>query len=142
MKQLLVTVMLLVSGTLFGQVKNYSDIPKDILEQSDKMGVDNSNLLNSYESAYFNVVFKNSLNGFDFTNKKVYFFGPGGLVFSSKQFFFSNLKKNNFVIHSDLYVLNESEKKDSGGYDAVITYWCKRIYSTKDLVKKMKNKCE
>ena len=70
MKYLAITMMLFSSINLFGQVRNFNDIPKDILNQLDKMGVDGSSLLNSYESAYFNIVFKENLNGFDFTGKK------------------------------------------------------------------------
>ena len=41
------------------------------------MGIDNSPLLNSYESEYLNVVFKDSLNGFDFHGKKIGFINSG-----------------------------------------------------------------
>jgi hypothetical protein len=43
-------------------------------------------------------------------------------------------------IADDLYVFNEFEKEELGGYDADIVYWNKRNYSTEYLVKKLKNK--
>jgi len=109
-----------------------------VMKYYDKMGIDNSAYLNDYEAGYFNEIFKD--RGSDFTGKKVFFFGPGGLVFSNKQKFFRNLKENNYVVHSDLYIFDESEKEESGGYDIVIVYWSKRNYLSKDLVKRIKEK--
>ena len=44
----------------------------------EKTGVDNSLLLNNYESTYLNAIFKDSLNGFDFHGKKIGFIRNGG----------------------------------------------------------------
>ncbi|WP_291582851.1 hypothetical protein [Bacteroides sp.] len=140
MKHLVITIMLLLTVDLLGQVRHLEDLPRDILEQLDKMGIDDVPLLNYHESTYLNMVFEKKRKDFDFTEKKIAFFGPGGLVFSDKQKYFDNSKKNKRIIQSDLHVFNKSEKEESGGYDAVITYWCKRIYSSKNLLKKLKEK--
>ena len=42
--------MLFFSVGLFGQIQNSNDIPKEFLEQLEKMGVDNSPLLNGYQT--------------------------------------------------------------------------------------------
>lgn len=64
MKQIVITIILLTNISLIGQVRNFDEISKNILEQLNKMGVDNSPLLNSYESAYFNVIFEKSRKNF------------------------------------------------------------------------------
>ncbi len=53
--------MLLSNINIFGQVQDFNDIPKEILGQLNKMGIDDSSLLNCYEGAYLNVIFKDSL---------------------------------------------------------------------------------
>lgn len=40
------------------QVHDFSEIPKDLLENLDKMGIDSSLILNEYEGRYFNFIFK------------------------------------------------------------------------------------
>ncbi|MDD4440074.1 MAG: hypothetical protein PHS04_18875 [Tissierellia bacterium] len=112
----------------------------DTLKHLDKMGIDSSEFFNTYEIEYFNERFKDFRKNFDFEEKKICFFGPGGLVFSDKQKYFNSLKNNHSHIQDDLYIFNEFEKEESEGYDAVIVYWSKRIYSSKDLVKRMKEK--
>lgn len=57
-KYLAITIMLVFSISVFGQVYSFKNIPTEILDNLDKMGVDKSTLLNSYESEYFNVIFK------------------------------------------------------------------------------------
>ncbi len=52
MKYFVIAVMLFFNINLFGQVRNFNDIPKDILGELDKMGIDDSPLLNCYESAF------------------------------------------------------------------------------------------
>ncbi|GHT62543.1 hypothetical protein AGMMS50239_16150 [Bacteroidia bacterium] len=142
MKHILITIMLLSSVNLFGQIRNFKDIPKDILEQLDKMGVDNSPLLNSYESAYFNVIFKDSLKGFDFTGKKVGFIYSGAK--SNKQEYFK-LEKDRFnrnytPNNGTLYIFNAEQKAESGGYDAAIVYWSKFLVPIEKVVKRLKEK--
>lgn len=140
MKYLAITMMLFSSINLFGQVRNFNDIPKDILNQLDIMGIDGSSLLKSYESAYFNVVFKENLNGFDFTGKKVGFIYSGAR--SNKKEYF-DLEKNRFNNNNTpnrgtLYIFDANQKKESGGYDAAIIYWSKRLIPIQDIVKRLK----
>ena len=136
--------MILCCMTAFGQIRNFNDIPKDILEQLDKMGVDNSSLLNSYESTYLNVIFKDSLNGFDFTNKNVGFIKAGSK--RNKVEYFKEEKdrfyRNYTTINGYLQVFDTTQKEESGGYDAVIVYWSKFSIPTEKLVKRLKRKLE
>ena len=140
MKYLAITMMLFSSINLFGQARNFNDIPKDILEQLDKMGVDGSPLLNSHESAFLNVIFKDSLKGFDFTNKKIGFLLAGSKR-NKKEFFKEERERyynNSTTINGTLYIFDVSQKEESGGYDAAIVYWSKRLISIQDVVKRLK----
>jgi hypothetical protein len=52
-----------MNENIFGQrhelyVRDFSAIPIDLLENIDKMGVDNSLVINEYEGKYFNFIFK------------------------------------------------------------------------------------
>ncbi len=133
-------MMLFSSINLFGQVLNFNAIPKDILNQLDKMGVDGSSMLNSYESAYFNVVFKENLNGFDFTGKKVGFIHSGAK--SNKKEYFDlekdRFNRNNTPNRGTLYIFDATQKEESVGYDAAIVYWSKRLIPIQDIVKRLK----
>ena len=134
--------MLFFSVGLFGQIQNSNDIPKEFLEQLEKMGVDNSPLLNGYESEYLNVVFKDSLNGFDFLRKKIGFICSGE---NSKFLYFDMQKKhildkNNICNNGHLYVFNTSQKEESGGYDGAIVYWSKRIVPIEKIIRWLKSK--
>ena len=66
------------------------------------MGIDNSPLLNSYESEYLNVVFKDSLNGFDFHGKKIGFINSGenprGEHGENSKFLYFDMQKSIFLI--------------------------------------------
>jgi len=140
MKHLIIAIMLLTSVNLFGQVRDFNDIPKDILEQLNRMGVDNTPLLNCYESAYLNVIFKDSLNEFDFTGKKVGFIRNGG---KGKINYFDMHKKhiidkNSPCDNGSLYIFNAAQKEESGGYDAVIVYWSKFVIPMEKVVKRLR----
>ena len=140
MKYLVILVMFFSGVNLFGQIRNFNDIPKDILNKLDKMGNDESSLLTSYESVYFNVVFKVNLNEFDFAGKKVGFIYSGAK--SNKKEYFDlekdRFNRNNSPNRGTLYIFDEDQKKESGGYDAAIVSWSKRQIPIQDIVKRLK----
>ena len=142
MKHLIVAIVLLAGASLIGQIRNYNDIPKDILDQLYKMGVDNSPLLNSYESAYLNIIFQDSLKGFDFTGKKIGFLLAGGKRDKGEYF---NMHKKSIVDNNSpydqgtLYIFDAVQKEESGGYDAAIVYWSKMNLPIENVVEKLKN---
>jgi hypothetical protein len=140
MKYLTIIVMLFFGINLFGQVRNFNDIPKDILVHLDSMGIDDSPFLNCYESSYLNVVFKDSLKKFDFTGKKVGFLDRGAK--SNKKEFFGlerdRFNRNNSPNRGTLYIFDETQKKESGGYDAAIVYWSKFLLPIEEVVKRLK----
>ena len=133
---------MLISGfMLFG--RNYDDIPKEILEQLDQIGVDNSPLLNYYESTYLNVIFKDNINEFDFKEKKVAFIKISG---ENGKFHYFDMQKKHIndkkspCNNGTLYIFNTSQKVESGGYDAAVVYWSKFIIPIEKVVKRLKGK--
>lgn len=142
MKNLLIIIFLVLSAVnLFGQERNFNEIPKENLEQLDKIGVDDSPLLNNYESAYLNVIFKDSLKGFDFTNKKVGFIKISGE--NGKIHYFDMQKKHFFdekhpCDKGTFYIFNAAQKAESGGYDAAIVYWSKFLIPVEKVIKRLK----
>ncbi|MCG8410275.1 MAG: hypothetical protein MI739_03215 [Bacteroidales bacterium] len=140
MKYIVLIIMALTFTTLSGQVRNFNEIPEDILVNLDKMGINNTPLLDSCESAYFNVIFKDHLDGFDFTNNKIGFLSAGSKW--NKQEYFEEERMrfydNSTTISSILYVFDASQKKESGGYDAAIVSWSKFLLPVDKVVKKLK----
>ncbi|OFY90553.1 MAG: hypothetical protein A3K10_10245 [Bacteroidetes bacterium RIFCSPLOWO2_12_FULL_31_6] len=127
--------------TLFGQTTEWN-----------KCGLDNLSSLNDFEVLYFNEVFQNRKGDFDFNGKTVaYYTGSSGTTISKKSYYFNGLKNGNNGdkdIHlwqaggTQLLILNEKEKKLSGGYDVILVSWSKLLKngkSRKRLVKRLKN---
>jgi len=114
------------------QVRNFSEIPKDLLENLDKMGIDSSSILNEYEGRYLNFIFNIDPQDFNLVGKKVGFT-------RSKIDYFSWTRANSTTVGgSGLYIFNATQKEESGGYDAAITMWSKFVMPTNDLVKRLK----
>ena len=140
-KLLLIFVVLFLVMNLFGQVRNFEDIPKDILKHLDKMGIDDSLVLNKYESAYFNAFFRDSLKEFDFMNKKIGFIQALVGKISKQEYFKDERERycsNITPISATLYVFDEKQKEESGGYDAAIMCWSKIFIPIEKIVKRLK----
>ena len=143
MRILAIMVTLMSSINLFGQVRDFINVPKEILERMPEMGKDCSAVLNNYESDYFNVIFNDTRKDFDFAGKKVGFItGSNAGTLSNKQKYFEKEKyryaQGETPNDGTLYLFSTEEKEQSGGYDAVIVYWSKVSVSHKDLVEKLK----
>lgn len=116
------------------QVQNFSEIPQDLLGNLDKMGVDNSPILNDHEGRYLNFIFKIDPQDFNLIGKKVGFS-------RSKTDYFSWTRSNSTTVGgSGLYIFNATQKIESGGYDAAIVYWSKRLIPVDEVVKRLKEK--
>ena len=74
--------------------------------------------------------------GFDFKGKKIAFINPHLVdqkqAIRTKKEYIGKIKKhleNDFLYPTDdLEIFNEQEKKESGGYDAMIVYQSKRFF--------------
>ena len=134
--------MFFLNINLFGQIRDFSEIPIEILEHLDKMGIDSFPLLNKYESEYFNFLYKDFREDFNFTEKKIGFLHD--LSPSDKKEYFDQekerFKQGVTTNNGKLYVFDEKQKEISGGYDAAIVYWCKMIISKDELTKRLKYK--
>ncbi len=119
------------------QVRNFSEIPKDLLENMDKMGVDNSSILNEYEGRYFNFIFNIDSQDFNLIGKKVGFWGSKIDYFNDTC---STVRNFTTVGGSSLYIFDATQKEESGGYDAAITYWNKSLLPTEEVVKRLSKK--
>ncbi|NDW13673.1 hypothetical protein D0T50_12340 [Bacteroides sp. 214] len=144
MRLILIILCSFLNLNLQGQESTFRNIPKDILEDLNKMGVDESPVLNEYESTYFNAIFYKPRMDFDFAGKKIGFItGSSGKTIADKKDYF-DMERERFVRNGTpnigiLYVFNDCQKKQSGGYDAVIVYWCKIKQKTEDVVKRLAN---
>lgn len=118
------------------KVREFSIIPIDLLENFNKMGIDNSSVLNEYEGKYLNFVFQIDTNHFNLVEKKVGFIRSKVDYFKkTRERFYRN---STTVGGSSLYIFNTTQKEECGGYDAVIVYWNKKILSMEEIVKRLK----
>ena len=106
-----------------------SDVPQELLNNLHKMGVDNSPILNVQEGQFLNFVFQTNSIEIDLVGKKVAFLG------SKKEYFEVTRKDSIIVGGSNLYIFNDVQKIESGGYDAAITYWKKFVIPSQEIVK-------
>lgn len=107
--------------------------PSSLLaQQLDSCGLNNNPTLNKQETTYFNARFQEIRSGFNFTNKRLIFItGETGSVLGSKREYFDYVKKwqdehgRNYLGGSSLTPLTDAQRAQSGGYDAIVTYWSK-----------------
>jgi len=132
----IITLNMKVFGQIERQIRSFMEIPTELLSQMEKMGVDSSLLLNEYEGRYLNFIFKVNYPDFDIAGKRVSFS-------RSKMNFFKDEKerfyrKSTPVGGAVLYIFNTAQKEETGGYDAAIVYWSKRLVPIEDVVKRLK----
>jgi hypothetical protein len=133
----LVLILFNLNISMYGQINDFSQIPREILSHFDRMGVDNSTTLNEYEGIYFNNLFKEKKGSYNFIGKKVAFIVANSGKKSKKDFFYKEKKRfseGETPTSTFLIILNEEEKKISKGYDAIICCWYKRIPKTKKIL--------
>jgi hypothetical protein len=121
------------------QVYNFAEIPAELLNHVEKMGVDSSSLLNEYEGKYLNFIFKTDSLAFNLVGKKVGFN-------RNKIDFFKDERERLYhdfsaggVGGAALYIFNATQKAESGDYDAAIVYWNKFQLPVEQVVGRLKN---
>ena len=104
-------------------VNELENIPKNILNDIDKMGMDECLLLTELEGEYFNVLYKEKKE-FDMRGKKVGFIrGNAGTIKSNKKEYFSTEQLRIRLSTNDsttinfgvLYIFSTPQKAKSGG---------------------------
>ena len=109
------------------------------------MGIDGIPVLNEFEGNYFNNLFKVDPQASNLIGKRICFLRGGSL--KTKADYFNETRdryKQNYSIigGSALYVFDETQKKESGGYDAAIVYWSKFAIPMEDVIKRLKESCK
>jgi hypothetical protein len=102
-------------------------------QESDSLGLDNNSLLNRYESTFISNQFEKENIVFDFNNKRIAFY-YSLIGFTTKQEYFEESKDwlgKGQNISLQIIILDVSEQKYTGGYDAIIICWNKRNITQK-----------
>ncbi|MBR3529469.1 MAG: hypothetical protein IKN84_07390 [Bacteroidales bacterium] len=108
-----------------------SDMPNDLMMLLPCLGKDSSDTLNSNEGRFLNHIYGIDTTRFNLIGKKVAFLPS----YYDKISYFRNAlirhqQGSNYCIGTcALFILNDKQKKECGGYDVVITFWRKIIYS-------------
>lgn len=128
----IMVLFLLLGSTVFSQIL--------VLDMSK---IDNNSTLNKYESDFLNHYLKDERKQFEFTDKRIIFVtGSTGNEIRSKIDYFNEIdnwnKKYNRKIATSLYIFNDEENEESGGYDAILTYWVKTVPNKQKIIKKVK----
>jgi hypothetical protein len=135
---------------MYHLINKFENIPKNILTDIDKMGMDESWVLTELEGKYFNALSKIDKTEFNMSGKKVFFFtGNVGSLKSTKKEYFTGEREGLQVEHysrshyfGTLYIFNAVQKEENGGYDAAIVYGSKKLNSIKEVVKRLKENAE
>jgi hypothetical protein len=118
------------------QVKNFAEIPTELLSQMDKMGVDSSLILNEYEGKYLNFIFKLNTQNFNLVGKKISYGSKTDFFRDEKEWFYRGI--TSCVGGTTLYIFNAEQKAASGGYDVAIVYWSKFLIPIEKVIKRLK----
>lgn len=102
-------------------------------------GKDDNPLLNEHESTFLNDYINPGIGEkIDLADKKVIFVtGSSGQDVGTKSTYFDQIKawaENGNTVATSIYALDNQQKKTSGGYDVIITYWVK-VLSHKQIEK-------
>lgn len=149
MKKLLIVCWLLLSAAypmihnysqdnsliIVPQVRVFSDVPKDLLDNLGNMEVNDSIILNEPEGQFINYIFQTEAHDINMVGKKVEFLGL------DKAKYFDCTRRDSIIVGgSCLYIFNDVQKDESGGYDAAVTCWYKFALPMQDIVREVKNK--
>lgn len=150
MKKCILFCLFIISESIPAQVYTMrnkdENIPLYILNEVEKMGIDENPILTELEGKYFNAIFQISRAEFDFNGKKVAFLtGNIGNVESNKKKYFT-AERQRLEISNDscshywgtLYVFDITQKEKSGGYDAAIVDINKKMNSTQEIVNRLR----
>lgn len=124
------------------QQRGFKKISRNLLECINEMGLDSNVMLTELKGRYFNALYQINEPKFSLCDKKVCFFtGSLGKTKSDKKVYFtgerSRFRQNDSPTIGTLYIFNAVQKEQSGGYDAAIVYWNKRLVPIEEVVKRL-----
>ena len=132
------------SQTAIRQLPSFSEIPENILCNIEKMGDDDSEVINKYEAEYLNFIFRAKRDNFDFEGKKV------GFILSSskknKKHYFQDewgryRSPDDFdSTFGQLFIFNEVQKEECGYDAAIVEFWGKFVKTPDEVVSILKSK--
>lgn len=130
---------------VYPMTNDFENIPKNVLNNIDKMGMDECLLLTELEWKYFRTLYRMTEKEFNLCNKKVGFLtgSLGSNKSNKKEYFISErnrLNSNYSPTFGWLYIFNATQKEETGGYDAAIVFYTKKKLSIKEVVKRLKEK--
>ena len=133
-----------MSAQVYYMQNKFESIPCEILNNINEMGINDNLLLTELEGKYFNALYKIDEKELNISGKKVAFFtGSLGKTKSSKRMYFmverDRLRFNHSPNAGTLYIFDTAQKNESGGYDAVIVYWSKKLIPIKDVIKRLRD---
>ena len=136
-KYYLIVIISILSMNSFSQIYfNENHIPQEVMNNLNRMGLDTNEYFNDYEMEYFSNLFNNA--NINLKGKRIAFIKFCGRK-SNKKEYFNEVKefyyRNKGIVSTELYILNETQKKKSGGYDIIFVYWCKRTQKIEKLIK-------
>jgi hypothetical protein len=129
-------------------INKFENIPQNLLNDMDKMGIDECLLLTDLEGKYFNALSLIEEKGFNLCTKKVCFLtgNIGSIKSNKKEYFIEERERLKVADYSRLsffgflYIFNTAQKAESGGYDATIVYGSKKKLSIKEVIERLKKK--
>ncbi|MDR1226844.1 MAG: hypothetical protein LBK47_08115 [Prevotellaceae bacterium] len=140
MKKLFIIVCLEMLVFSCSPILKCNSNDNSIMEQTNR----NDNLLlNETEGAYLNRIFETTRKDFDFINKKIGFIMISGENGKNRYFDMQekhSINENYPCDNGTLYIFDTTQKAESGGYDAAITYWNKFVIPIEGVVKRLKNR--
>lgn len=108
----------------------------------DSCGINNRSLITENEALFLNSYLETGRMNFDFRGKKIAFIsGSSGMRVITKKDYFDGVKERPLTGEGRMATfclfLTEKEKKESGGYDVVLTKWVKVVLNRPKLIKKL-----
>ena len=147
-KYILFLILLLIISTqmsaqVYHLMNKYENIPKNILNDIHKMGMDESLILTELEGKYFNAISNIDEKEFNFYGKKIAFLtgNVGSIKSVKKEYFLTERLRTNYtdtVWFGTLYIFDAVQKKESGGYDAAIVSDSKKKLKISKVIKNIK----
>lgn len=115
---------------------DWKDIPEHWCEKLHTLGQDGLSILSEEEGLFLADYFKQEGQSLDLKGKKIAFIVS--VSKTDKARFFESVRyryfEDNSSVSSTLYVFDENQKEQTGGYDGAIVFWSKRLLKPKKVV--------
>lgn len=115
---------------------DWKDIPEHWCEKLHTFGQDGLPILNEEEGLFLADYFKQEGQSLDLKDKKIAFIRT--VRKTDKVRFFRDVRswyfEHNHSVSSRLYLFDENQKEQSGGYDGAIVFWSKRLLKPKKVI--------